>query len=184
MRAILNLALAIGVVLGLALPAQAQLLGDLEVRGGVFAHSVDEAMFDASRIEDVNVELLLGLPLVDQMTGPAVMLRPHVGATINTEDLESMVYAGATLTVPLFGLPLFVEGSFGGAIHNGDLDNAVFPARDLGCSVLFRESASLGVQITEAASVMATVEHASHAGLCGDDNRGLTNFGVRVGYKF
>ena len=30
---------------------------------------------------------------------------------------------------------------------------------------------------------MGTVEHMSNAGLC-DRNRGLTNFGARVGYAF
>ncbi|WP_081449527.1 acyloxyacyl hydrolase [Rhodomicrobium vannielii] len=30
---------------------------------------------------------------------------------------------------------------------------------------------------------MATIDHMSNAGLC-DTNRGLTNAGVRLGYKF
>jgi hypothetical protein len=50
--------------------------------------------------------------------------------------------------------------------------------------VLFRESASIGYQITEQANIMLTVDHASHAGLCGPTNTGLTNLGVRVGWKF
>ena len=31
--------------------------------------------------------------------------------------------------------------------------------------------------------MMATVEHMSNAGLCAK-NRGLTNFGARIGYRF
>ena len=54
----------------------------------------------------------------------------------------------------------------------------------VGCSVLFRESASVGANLTESSSIMLTLEHASHAGLCGEDNRGITNLGVRVGFKF
>jgi len=53
----------------------------------------------------------------------------------------------------------------------------------LGCHVLFRESASLGFNLTESWRIMGTIEHNSNAGLC-DFNRGLTNAGVRLGYKF
>jgi hypothetical protein len=53
----------------------------------------------------------------------------------------------------------------------------------LGCHVLFRESASIGFDVTETWRIMGTVEHHSNAGLC-DENRGLTNAGVRIGYKF
>jgi hypothetical protein len=31
---------------------------------------------------------------------------------------------------------------------------------------------------------MLTLEHPSHPGLCGADNRGITNLGVRVGFRF
>jgi hypothetical protein len=48
---------------------------------------------------------------------------------------------------------------------------------------MFRESASLGYRITSNVSVMGTVEHISNAGLC-DQNRGLTNVGLRLGYRF
>ena len=53
----------------------------------------------------------------------------------------------------------------------------------LGCSPLFREAAAVGFRLNEHWSVMATVEHMSNAGLCGD-NRGLTNFGGKLGYTF
>jgi lipid A 3-O-deacylase len=164
-------------------PAYAQLLGPLEVRGGVFAHSVDELTLDMTRIQDANVELLIGLPTLDQMIGIG-QIRPHVGATVNFGDLESMAYAGLSWTVPVFDTPVFIEGSFGAAVHNGESDGATPPGRNLGCSFLFRESVSVGVNVTESASIMATLEHASHAHLCGNNNRGLTNLGVRVGWKF
>ena len=35
----------------------------------------------------------------------------------------------------------------------------------------------------ESWSLMATIEHYSNAGLC-EHNRGMTNFGVRLGYRF
>src|SRR5690606_1739066 len=82
-----------------------------------------------------------------------------------------------------FDGPVFIEGTFGGSINNGLASGAVEPARNLGCNVLFRESASVGVDINEHANVMLTLEHASHAGLCGPNNQGLTNLGVRFGYR-
>lgn len=163
--------------------AQAQPIVFDEIRGGLYAHSVDEGSFDTSRIEDANVELLFAIPSLDEITNLG-QLRPHVGATFNFGGLESMVYAGMSWTIPLGDTPLFIEGALGGAVHNGDVDGAAYPRRDLGCRVIFHESVSLGVNITEQASIMATVEHASHASMCGGDNRGLTNLGVRVGWKF
>ena len=68
-------------------------------------------------------------------------------------------------------------------MRDGANFGATYPARNLGCSVLFRESASIGVMVTETASVMATIEHASNANLCAD-NRGLTNMGIRFGWTF
>lgn len=166
-----------------ATPASAQALGGLELRGGIYGHSVDGADgVHLNRIEDVNFEALFSLPQLDSFIWLG-QVRPHVGATINMGGRESMAYAGLSWTVPL-GSTFFVEGAFGGAIHNGELHNAVDPMRSLGCPVLFHESVSLGANLTSNASIMVTAEHASHAGLCGPDNRGLTNVGVRLGFKF
>jgi lipid A 3-O-deacylase len=170
-----------------SLPVAAQEIGLSEVRGGIFAHSADEpgdlfGVFNVSRIQDVNVEFLFDVPtLTEWVTWGEV--RPHLGTTVNFGGLESMVYGGVSWTVPLGDTPVFLEASFGGALHNGASEGATEPARNLGCPLLFRESLSLGVMVTENASIMATAEHASNANLC-DDNRGLTNLGIRVGWKF
>ena len=172
----------------LAQPVLAQDFGVSELRGGLFAHSVDEpgnffGVFNTERLQDLNVELLFDTPGLTEWVSLGE-LRPHVGATLNTAGLESMVYAGVSWTVPVFDSPVFVEGTFGGAVHNGSVNGgAVMPARDLGCSLLFRESLSVGVQVSDKASIMATIEHASNANLC-NGNRGLTNMGIRFGYKF
>lgn len=174
--------------LAVAAPVFAQDIGLSEVRGGIFSHSVDEpgdflGTFDMQRVQDLNVELLFDVPAMSDWLVWGE-LRPHLGSTVNFGGLESMVYGGLSWTVPVFNTPLFLEASFGGAIHNGNTDQtAVYPARSLGCTVLFRESLSVGTQITENASIMATIEHASNANLC-NDNRGLTNMGLRVGWKF
>lgn len=165
---------------------------NFELRGGLFAHSVDEpdspdktlGFFNLTRIQDANVELLFKSPDADifRWIGSP---RPTVGATFNFGGLESMAYAGLTWHAKLFDSPVFIEGQFGGAaLFNADLHNAIYPRRSVGCNVMFHESVSLGYDVTEQANVMLTVEHASHAYLCGDDNRGLTNIGVRFGMKF
>lgn len=188
MRSTILAAAALAAGLAVAAPAAAQPVFFDELRGGVFAHSVDEpgpdgAFWNVTRIEDANVELLFTPPDSDfwRILGSP---RPHVGATVNFGGLESMAYAGLTWTWHVFDTPLFVEGTFGAAVTNGATSGAVFPARNLGCPVQFRESASLGYQVTPQASVMLTLEHASHAYLCGENNRGLTNLGMRFGWKF
>jgi lipid A 3-O-deacylase len=164
--------------------------GVSEVRGGIFAHSVDQGgpntlfnLIDLGRIQDANVELLFTPPDADfwRMIGNP---RPHIGATLNFGGLESMVYAGLTWHVNVFDTPVFIEGALGAALHNGALTGAVAPARDHGCAFAFHEAASIGYQFTENFSAMVTFEHASHAGLCGSSNRGLTNLGIRAGWTF
>ncbi|MBM6595484.1 acyloxyacyl hydrolase [Microvirga pudoricolor] len=112
--------------------------------------------------------------------------RPHLGGSINTGGHTSFAYAGLTWTFDVTP-SVFLEGSLGGAVHNGDTHaNPGLVAADkqaLGCSPLFRESASVGVRLSANWSVMATIEHLSNAGLC-TQNRGLTNVGARVGYSF
>lgn len=110
--------------------------------------------------------------------------RPHVGGSLNFDGMTSFAYAGLSWTVDLTP-SLFVEGSLGGAVHNGKgrSPNSIDQHQQLGCSPLFRESGSVGVRLSANWSLMATVEHLSNAGSC-SDNRGLTNIGARVGYSF
>lgn len=183
-----NITTALSAYLLFSTPALAQDFGLSEIRGGIFSHSVDEpgtfmGMLNAERVQDINVELLFDMPRLTEWLALGE-LRPHLGATLSLGGLESMVYAGVSWTVPLFDSPVFVEAAFGGAVHTGDnIGPTPMPARSLGCSVLFHEAASIGVQLTENASIMATIEHASNANLC-VDNRGLTNMGVRLGWRF
>lgn len=62
-------------------------------------------------------------------------------------------------------------------MHNGKLDSS--PGALLGCRLLFREHAALGVRLTGDVNVMATIDHSSHAGLCDGPNAGLA-----IGLKF
>lgn len=183
-------AVALALFAGQAVAQDSYDFGVDEVRGGLFFHSVDHAppnsflgFIDTTRLQDVNVELLWRpFDLGDwNWLGE---IRPHLGGTFNFGGLESQVYGGLSWTHYIAGGPVFIEASFGGAIHNGALTGATWPARNLGCQALFRESGSIGYQITEQANIMLTVEHSSHAGLCGAENKGITNLGVRAGWKF
>jgi len=110
--------------------------------------------------------------------------RPHIGGSLNLDGMTSFAYAGLTWTVDVTP-NVFVEGSLGGAVHNGKGHsvNAFDRHQSPGCSPLFRESGSVGVRLSANWSLMATVEHLSNAGSC-SENRGLTNIGARVGYSF
>lgn len=155
-----------------------------EVRVGGFAH--DPGSPERGSV-DFNGEILFAKPFAaaDLFTSYFIP-RPHIGTSLNFGGRTSMIYAGLTWSYDVTSW-LFVEGSFGGAIHDGNTqqNRALIPANEsaLGCSPLFRESVSVGVRLSTNWSVMGTVEHASNAGLC-TYNRGLTNFGARIGYTF
>ncbi|MBC8049668.1 MAG: acyloxyacyl hydrolase [Chitinophagales bacterium] len=151
-----------------------------EIRFGLLLHDAEESNSEDG--VDLNLEVLFGR--VGHARGNFLdhflMPRPHIGANINFNGDTSMGYFGFTWDTKLTER-LFFETSFGGAIHDGahdDKDEAAF-----GCAVNFRESGSLGVALSEQWRMLLTIEHMSNAGLCGD-NDGLTNAGVRLGYKW
>lgn len=117
-------------------------------------------------------------PIVDFL-----LPRPMIGGSWNTGGRTSFAYAALAWTYDI-SPHVFVEATFGGAIHNGDTSTPVPPHHDsLGCSPLFRESAAVGYRFDVHWSVMAMVEHMSNAGLC-SSNRGLTNVGAQLAYHF
>jgi hypothetical protein len=124
-------------------------------------------------------------PKLGTVADPVVNLlipRLHVGGSLNLDQDTSFAYAGLTWTFDL-SPTIFIEGSFGGAVHDGETDPIEADREALGCRALFRESGSIGLHLSANWNVMATVEHLSNAGLC-SNNRGLTNVGVRLGYTF
>ena len=161
-----------------------------EVRAGIFAHKVTHGFlpFDPSRwlglsrIEDLNVELLFTSPdneFFRWMGSP----RPTLGATFNFNGLESMAHLALTWQLPIFETPFFIEGTLGAAVHNGALSGARRPLTNFGCRAGFYEAASIGMNVGDNATVMIAYEHTSNLGLC-SPNGGLSNLGVRMGYKF
>jgi lipid A 3-O-deacylase len=159
-----------------------------EVRIGGAVQDPGSAEHNTSNI---NGEILFSKPLVSvDPFWQAFVPRATVGGSYNFGGRTSYAYIGATWTVDLFPQTLnnivFLEGFFGAGAHNGYTGpKPTAPAgfNTLGCNPLFREAAALGFRLTEHWSVMATVEHMSNAGLCAN-NRGLTNFGGKLGYTF
>ena len=178
-------ALAAGALVALSVPA---LAGDNlvdEVRLGVYDHS--SPMFQTrheTTDPDINAEALFKSP--DWLSW-AWSPRPMIGANINTGGGTSIGYAGLAWDWN-FTQSMFLEGSFGGAIHNGNTSGPSGGGNprdrnNYGCRVMFHESASLGYRFDENVSVMLTVDHMSNASLC-NENPGLTDAGVRLGYSF
>ena len=180
----------VGLAQGFASPQSltiAQDFGLSEFRAGVLAHSVDDVgpngeSMNFTRPVDINFEALFKTPELDVFYWIGSP-RPTVGANINTGGLESFVRLGLTWHLPIFDTPFYLEGQFGGTLHNGALKTAVWPARPLGCSLMFYESAGVGVNIGDNLSVTGVIEHSSTANIC-TPNRGLTNLGVKIGYRF
>jgi lipid A 3-O-deacylase len=153
-----------------------------EVRLGAFAANLEEGDSEDAEMV-INGELLFGRPegsyrnpILDHFLRP----RPHIGFSITPDDGTNQVYAGLTWDVKLTDR-LFLETSFGGTLHDGP--TASDDPDSYGCSVLFRESASLGYAITETTRLLLTVDHMSNASLC-DQNQGLTNAGVRLAHRW
>ena len=148
-----------------------------ETRIGIL-ESVDGPSEDKHGAPDINVEVLF------ERFGPEYQssvlnyfLRPQldIGTSISTDGDTSEVYTGLTWDVFLTRR-LFLEGSAGAALHPGD-------DRDFGCTANFRESGSVGIMLSERWAMLATVDHMSNADLC-DENRGLTDVGIRFGRKW
>jgi hypothetical protein len=150
-----------------------------ELRIGALAHDLESN--DNEDGWDVNAEALLhrlgprtGDPL-DILLSP----RPHVGVQINTSGDTNVGYFGLTWDAWLTDA-LFLEASFGGAIHDGPTGDS---NDSFGCAANFREAAAVGVALSPGWKLLATVSHMSNGGLC-DENQGLTSAGVQLGYRW
>ncbi len=134
---------------------------------------------------DVNLELRFAKPRLVE-TGPDgadLLLNPQplLSAAVNLGDGASHAGVGLAWEATLYG-PYFIEGAVGVAFHNGNHDG-VGDGRKLGCNPLARVALSVGRRVTERLRVMLTVEHLENFEVC-DENAGLTNLGVKLGYGF
>ncbi len=154
-----------------------------EVKLGVLAHDVP--LIAADNREggiDINAELLF-VPLGTlDILGPKWELRPHVGLQVNTTDDTSQVYAGLSATRYLTDT-LWGTASVGGTIHNGETSDLNESRKPFGSQVLFRLALEVGIDVTQNASISLYFDHESNAFLA-DENPGIDNLGVRVGWRF
>jgi hypothetical protein len=160
-----------------------------EIRVGAFAHNwihdenapVDvsiEALSSPLAFPGYNSPWVAGNPWVSWFFDP----RLSVGGMINTGGKTSYAFGGFAWRIPIYG-KFFFEGELGGAVNNAV--RTPTPGRvDMGCAVTFRESGGFGYQFSENWDVIASVEHVSHASFCTSINPGLTQVGLRIGYKF
>ncbi|MBE7732728.1 acyloxyacyl hydrolase [Devosia faecipullorum] len=178
-------------------PAQAQDLLDPrplagvvdELRFGLHAHDVHHAalpflvnQWDTSRVEDVSFDVLFTSPDLDAFRWIGAP-RPEIGATINFAGRDSLVHANLTWQLPVFDTPFYLEAGLGAAIHDGALTGAAPGAKNFGCRVNFYERWGVGAHLSENATATLTYEHTSNNGWCAA-NDGLSNFGLRLGWKF
>jgi hypothetical protein len=170
--------------MGLETPAPAPYINPLqEVRFGVFAHNW---IHDEGAPVDVSVEVLSSTLPLWNTTNPWISWffnpRLSAGGMINTEGKTSYGFLGFAWRIPIYQ-KFFFEGEFGGAVN----DSPMHPEEgrvDMGCRFTFRESAGLGYQFTDKIDIITSIEHVSHATFCTHINPGLTQLGVRIGYKF
>ena len=155
-----------------------------EVRVGAYAHNW---IHDEGSPVDVSGEILtspigysnnFGGQWFSWLFDPRI----NIGAMINTGGKTSYGFTGLTWRIPIYK-GFFFEGELGGAVNTS-------PLRDegdrvnTGCRWDFRESGGFGSQLTSNIDVIFSVEHTSHATFCTHIDPGITDFGVRVGYKF
>jgi len=193
-------ALTLGMLLGLAAPAAAQYIpaevppaGTLdivdEIRLGLNFHDVYYTMipqnfgdWDYDRLEDLSFDVLFTSPDLDVFRWIGSP-RPEVGTTLNLSGGDSLFHAGLTWTVPLFETPLYLEGTFGAAATTGYLTAAPDGRNNFGCRVNFYERFGVGTHIGENVTATLTYEHSSNNDWC-EANEGISNFGLRMGWKF
>jgi hypothetical protein len=165
-----------------------------EARFGAFAHGVGSV---EQGTVDLNGEIVT--PRLYGANGFWAFLVPriHAGGFVNLSGRTNHAYGGLLWTIPI-DKSWFVEGFFGGAIHDGSLAGTDRQSA-LGCHVLFNAGGSLGYRINQNWSVMGTFNHISNGNQvfdrrCSENevtalrsrgrNQGLNHWGARIGYSF
>ena len=157
-----------------------------EVTLGLLDH--DPMRKEEGGTQDISFEVftspILGHRPSDSIFDELIDPRLNVGAAINDGGKTSFAYAGPAWRFNVWG-PVFVDAEFGMALNNGYTGAA--PVSDhllVGRNVTFHVEVGLGYRLTDHFDIIATAEHISHAGLFAKRNAGVTDFGVRVGYRF
>lgn len=165
-----------------------------EVKLGILDHDAARAQQKEHGV-DINGELVFAAPgwfLDDRNPAWLNVLanpRPMIGFSANSVGDTSQFYFGGVWRADLWDGAInerdrvFIDFGFGGAVHDGNLDNRDPRREALGSRVLFHLSADVGYAFDDHYSVSGYYEHDSNGGLA-RFNRALNNAGVRVGYRF
>jgi lipid A 3-O-deacylase len=152
-----------------------------EIRSGIYAH--DPLSPEAGSV-DFNAEILA--PQLWQASDPFwnfLIPHPDLGTSISVGGKTSNIWGGAAWNYDITQR-IFFSPTFGVGGNDGKTGRHVPQGwNPVGCNWWFHESATFGYRLTDNWSVMATIEHSSNAGFCAE-NRGLTNAGLRLGYRF
>ena len=182
-RSLVGVALLFG---ALSSSAAAQMQVVDEVKIGFLAHDIGLFEPHVEDGVDINFETLFVSP---DFLGFIGSPRPHIGGWVNTAGNTDAGYFGLTWGITLLenllapGDGVFANASLGGAFQDGYTSIAPPGRKTLGSRALFRESLELGYQVTPVFSVSGFVDHMSNANLA-PQNAGLTDAGVRFGFKF
>lgn len=150
-----------------------------EAKLGLNAHDITLGGDHEEPGVDVNGELLFASPALLRVIGSP---RPHLGIAVNTAGATSYAYFGLTWTAAILDRA-FVSGALGGAVHDGELNGNVPERKQLGSRILFHEYVELGFRATPVLSFSVFLDHMSNADLA-RHNAGMTNVGLRSGFKF
>lgn len=160
-----------------------------ELRIGLHAHDVHHAAlpfrvdeWQFNQIEDISFDVLFTSPDLDAFRWIGAP-RPEIGATVNLDGQDSLVHANLTWQLPVFDTPFYLEAGLGAAIHNGALSGAAPGRKNFGCRVNFYERWGVGAHVNENVTATLSYEHTSNNNYCAQ-NDGLSNFGLRLGWKF
>lgn len=160
---------------------------------GIFYDQAGKSQFkigimkhDLSRLEDFKHRYESGQNVIVEyvFSNQYEFLRalPHIGASVNVDGYTSAIYTGVTWNVPI-GQYIYLEGTFGFGINNGEHKKEGKRKRNIGSPLLFRESFSVGVNLSEKYNFSAMIDHMSSASIT-RPNPGLTDIGIRLGVRF
>lgn len=153
---------------------------------GLSAHDIPFGVDHKEGGVDANGEILFASPdILQAIFAP----RPDVGVMINSDDKNSFAYFGLTWTVTMLrDVVATNDGIYGGlglggAVHDGPDVSTDPDHKGLGSRALFHESLELGYRAAQRWSLSVFLDHVSNADLA-PHNPGLTDVGLRTGYKF
>ena len=156
-----------------------------EIRTGLYAHEL--RISDRKNKEggvDINAEILTPSFL------PYYILeyfRARLGMSISLSNRTDLFYGGFVFELDDLIDPFFITLGLDMAVHTGRLRENDSGFKAMGCRWAFHVSASPGMSWRRHHRIMLTIEHASNADsvfkAC-PHNAGLTNAGIRYGYRF